>query len=87
MVIAKEKQDECERNSWKFSIGNHEVILRDQAASIVSFLKQFGDIAMEFAPPQASIPWAAIKGAMQVRMSSVTLAFLWCGAKQASRFR
>jgi len=67
--IAKKKQEECKANFWKLRIGDHEMILRDQAANIINYLTKIGDIAIQFAPPQASIPWSTIKAIMQVRFS------------------
>lgn len=64
---AKKNKEECESKSWKFTVDNHEIILRDQAANIVACLEQIGDIVVQFAPPQASIPWSAIKAIMKVR--------------------
>lgn len=65
--VAAAKQKECDDKSWKFTVGGHVVVLRDQAASIIKCLAQIGDVAMQFAPPQASIVWPALKIAMQVR--------------------
>jgi hypothetical protein len=66
--IAKTKQEECEKKFWRFHIGDHEIIIRDYAVKIVGWLQKIGDIAVQFAPPQASLPWAAIKVVMQVRV-------------------
>lgn len=32
---ARTKQKECEEKSWKFTVGNHEIVLRDQAGIIM----------------------------------------------------
>lgn len=66
--IAKTRQDDCEERFWRFPLGNHEIIIRDYAVKIISWLQKIGDIAVQFAPPQASLPWAAIKVVMQVRI-------------------
>ncbi|RMZ74751.1 hypothetical protein DV737_g5777, partial [Chaetothyriales sp. CBS 132003] len=63
---AKEKQQECEDKRWKFSIGDRDIILRDYAATMVSYLTQLGNIAMPFAPPKASPIWSAIKVVLQI---------------------
>ena len=75
--IAKTKQEECEKKFWRFHVGDHEIIIRDYAVKIVSWLQKTEDIAIQFAPPQASLPWAAIKVVMQVRLS-----FLFCSRLQ-----
>lgn len=71
LEVTKMKQEECEQKSWKFRVGHHEIVLRDCAAKIIGLLKNIrdiGDIAMTFAPPQASIPWAAVKIVIEVRI-------------------
>lgn len=64
----KKRQQECEEKFWKLPVGDHEIILRDYAVKIVGCLKTIGDVAVQFAPPQASIPWSAVKVLMQVRI-------------------
>jgi hypothetical protein len=68
LKVAKTKQEECEQKFWRFHVGDHEVLIRDYAVKIVGWLQEIGDIAIQFAPPQASLPWAAIKAVMQVRI-------------------
>ncbi|KAI9043149.1 putative ferric reductase transmembrane component [Aspergillus affinis] len=64
--VVKTKQEECEKNFWKVKVGNENILLRDYTSSIVDWLGTAGDIAVQFAPPQAAIPWAVIKSAMQI---------------------
>lgn len=67
LEVTNKRQDECEKKFWRVRVGDHEIVLRDYAARIVSCLKTIGDIAIQFAPPQASIAWSAVKIVMQVR--------------------
>lgn len=56
-----------EKNApWKIEIGNQKIILREYIADAVAFLTMAGDIAISFAPPQASAPWAAAKAVLKV---------------------
>lgn len=64
--LAKLRQEECEKQFWKLRVGDHEIVLRDYAVTIIDGLRKIGDIAIQFAPPQASIPWSAMKILMQV---------------------
>ena len=64
--ITKQRQKQCEDKFWKFTIGRHEFILRDYTVKIVDCLQKIGDVAIQFAPPQASTPWAVVKALMQV---------------------
>jgi hypothetical protein len=66
--IAETRKNECEKKSWKFRAGQHEIVLRDLAVSIVGYLSQIGDIATMFAPPQAKPPWRIVRAVMQVEL-------------------
>jgi hypothetical protein len=70
LKITKERQKECESKFLKFSIGKHEIIVRDYSVKIVGWLQKAGDVAIQFAPPQACIPWSIVKQIMQVRTKS-----------------
>jgi hypothetical protein len=61
------KQEECERRFWKTTVGGNEIVFRDYTTSIIGWLEKAGDIAIQFAPPQACLPWGLIKSLMQVR--------------------
>jgi len=66
---AREKQKECEDNSWKFRFQDKEIILRDVAEKTVFWLnkfKDFGDIAVGFDPVHAALPWAGVRFLLQV---------------------
>lgn len=69
--IAQRKQEECEKNNWTVRIGNHEWKLRDCATKIITWLKTFkeiGDIAVQYDPVHAALPWAAFRFMLQVRL-------------------
>ena len=65
--VAKGKQEECEKRFWRIHTDGDDIVLRDYATRIVGWLQQTGDIVIQFAPPQASLPWSVIKSIMQVR--------------------
>ena len=67
-TIVKTRQNECEKKFRKLQVGDHEIVLRDYAVTIVSCLQKIGDVVVEFAPPSASIPWSVVKAIMQVRL-------------------
>ncbi|AEO64672.1 uncharacterized protein THITE_74764 [Thermothielavioides terrestris NRRL 8126] len=67
--LVKKKQEECERKFWRLRVGDHEIVLRDYAATIVGCWQKIGDIAIQFAPPQASIPWSAVKALLQITVT------------------
>ncbi|KAK2761254.1 hypothetical protein FQN54_001776 [Arachnomyces sp. PD_36] len=64
--VAKDKQEECEKKFWKVNVNGNEIVLRDYATKIIGWVQQTGDIAVQFAPPQASLPWSVIKSVLQI---------------------
>lgn len=51
----------------KIEIGSQKIVFREYVSDIVTFLTAAGDLAINFAPPQAGVPWAAAKALMRVR--------------------
>jgi DNA polymerase III gamma/tau subunit len=66
--VVNKRQEECEKKFWKVKVGDEEIVLRNYTNKIVDWLEKAGDIAVQFAPPQAAIPWAVIKSVMQVSL-------------------
>lgn len=62
------RQEECEKKFWRVNVGGEDIVLRNYTTKIVGWLEKAGDIAVQFSPPQASIPWQVMKGLMQVRI-------------------
>jgi hypothetical protein len=50
----------------RVKVGDKGIVLRDYTGKIIDWVGNSGDIAVQFAPPQAAIPWAVIKSVMQV---------------------
>lgn len=61
-----ERQTECEKKFWHAKIAGKDIVFREYTTSILSWLEKAGDIAIQFAPPQASLPWDLVKSLMQV---------------------
>lgn len=67
--LTKKKQRECDDKSWRFQFQEKEILLRDVAEKTVHWLtkfKDFGDIAVNYDPVHASIPWAGVRIILQV---------------------
>ncbi|KAJ5841875.1 hypothetical protein N7534_011705 [Penicillium rubens] len=60
------KQEQCEQKFWRVSVGDHDFVLRNYTTKIIGWLEKAGDIAVLFAPPQASVPWTVLKSVMQI---------------------
>ena len=64
--VVNKKQEECEKKFWHVSVGENDFVLRNYTTKIVGWLEKAGDIAIQFAPPQASLPWSVVKSMMKV---------------------
>lgn len=66
---AVKKQTYCEDRKWKFELNGRQIILRDVAEKVIVWIdkfKQIGDIAVNFDPHHASLPWAGIRFLFEV---------------------
>lgn len=66
LIKEKEKIFEEKDSPLKIKIGNQEIIFRAYIADVIGFLTMAGDVAINFAPPQVSVPWAAAKAVLKV---------------------
>jgi ankyrin repeat domain-containing protein 50 len=72
-ILAIEQREKCEEKGWKFNFDGQQVILRDVAQKIFYWLQRFkevGDIAVNFDPVHAALPWAAFRFLLQVISNS-----------------
>ena len=61
---------------WKFRVGAMTFDLSEKAESIISCLnklKEVGDVAVQYDPCHAALPWAAIRLVLQVRLNAIPL--------------
>jgi type IV secretory pathway VirB9-like protein len=60
----------CRAKQWTIkNRQGHKVILRDVFAKIATWIdkfKQVGDVAIQYDPGHAALPWAAIRFVLQV---------------------
>ncbi|KAL8710758.1 MAG: hypothetical protein Q9220_004776 [cf. Caloplaca sp. 1 TL-2023] len=75
LAIAEQKRQTCMQRRWKYTKRNGEIIiLRDVYDKIVKWITKFkdiGDIAVQYDPAHASLPWAAIRLCLQVSVNDV----------------
>lgn len=67
---AEKKRNDCEARGWKIEFNGQQIILREVAAKIIFWIdkfKQIGDMAVNFDPVHASLPWAGIRFFLEVR--------------------
>lgn len=70
-TAAVKKQADCEDRRWKFELNGQQIILRDIAEKIIIWIdrfKEIGDIAVNFDPVHASLPWAGIRFLLEVEL-------------------
>ena len=67
---AEETKRLCMQKRWKYKKANGDVIIvRDVCEKIISWMQKFkdaGDIAVQFDPMHASLPWAGVRFLLQV---------------------
>ncbi|OPB42501.1 hypothetical protein A0O28_0036180 [Trichoderma guizhouense] len=52
-------------------IGDHTIVFRDYVQTTVNALRVLGDVAMNFAPPMANAPWAAVKVLLNTPLKNI----------------
>ncbi|TKA82405.1 hypothetical protein B0A49_00003 [Cryomyces minteri] len=68
------KREECENKRWKYTVGGKEVVLRDVAEKVITWISKFkeiGDIAVGFDQVHAALPWAAVRFLLQIAVAGV----------------
>ena len=65
LSAVESKRQECERRQWTVK----KVVLRDVFTKIVKWIEKFvemGDVAVQYDPGHAALPWAAIRFLLKV---------------------
>jgi len=65
---AARSRDTCRARGLKFKFGEKTFVVRDLADKILSWVKKFkeiGDIAVQYDPGHAALPWAGIRLVLQ----------------------
>ncbi|KAL8880552.1 MAG: hypothetical protein Q9198_002068 [Flavoplaca austrocitrina] len=67
--VIEEKQKQCAHKEWKIKRNGKVIPLRDIFGRMVSWINKFrevGDIAIQYDPAHAALPWAAVRFVLQV---------------------
>jgi hypothetical protein len=69
LKATKESRDHCQAKGLKFKFGEKEIVVRDLADKIITWIDKFkavGDTVVQFDPVHAALPWAAVRLFLQV---------------------
>ncbi|KAI9654256.1 MAG: hypothetical protein M1829_000950 [Trizodia sp. TS-e1964] len=72
LTTVEAKKQECINKRWKYKKGNREIIIRDQLEKIIVWVNKFkevGDIAVQYDPGQAALPWACVRFILQATIN------------------
>lgn len=64
--IVREREKEFKDKTHKIKIGDREIIWRDYANRVVSWITDIGNIAVKFAPSGSEVVWSALKVLLKV---------------------
>ncbi|KAL8884882.1 MAG: hypothetical protein Q9192_006754, partial [Flavoplaca navasiana] len=75
LQAAEQKKQLCMQKRWKFTKKNgHIIIVRDLCEKIIKWthkFKEIGDVAVQYDPSHASLPWAAVRFFLQLSVNDV----------------
>lgn len=75
----EEAQRRCEEKRLGYTRKNGEkVVVRDVLGKIIKWInifKETGDVAVQYDPAHAALPWALVRFLLQVRIRSIQLEF------------
>ncbi|KAH6616059.1 ankyrin repeat-containing domain protein [Chaetomium sp. MPI-SDFR-AT-0129] len=72
--VVEQKKQECVKKQWTLykNKAGEKVLVRDVLAKVVDWIEKFkevGDMAVQFDPGHATIPWAAVKMLLQATVN------------------
>ncbi len=80
--VAERKRAECDEKRWRFELNGRTYILRDVASKVIEWVnlfKQVGDVAVQYDPGHAALPWAGVRFLLEVCSSeSIGPPLMYC---------
>ena len=74
-AIVQQKLEECTSKRWEFTRSNGQKIVLwkvlEKVMKWVNRFKEVGDLAVQYDPGHAALPWAVVRFVLQVSVSSV----------------
>ncbi|KAF3934023.1 hypothetical protein ABW19_dt0201138 [Dactylella cylindrospora] len=65
-------KETAKQKAWKIKWGDNSIIVRDLAEKALAWIKKFkevGDVAVQYDPGHASLPWAGVRFLLQMAIS------------------
>ncbi len=75
-ALVVQQRDECQKGRWRFRFRERDIIVRDEVAKVLAWLdkfKQVGDMAVNFDPHHAALPWAGVRLLLEVCLAVLSL--------------
>ena len=92
LELTERAKDQCIQKRWRFSRPGHKgetVVLRDLFAKLVVWInafKEIGDVAMQYDPGHAALPWAGVRFVLQIATGDIArFDFLVAGLESIAR--
>lgn len=73
--LVRIREEEYKDGTLKIRIGDSEIMWRDYANSVVSWITAIGDISISFAPAGASVAWSALKVLLKVKPYTLIIVY------------
>ncbi|KAL9581026.1 MAG: hypothetical protein Q9212_004143 [Teloschistes hypoglaucus] len=77
LEAAEEKKQLCMQKRWKYKKNNGEVVIvRDLCEKLIKWINKFkeiGDVAIQYDPAHAALPWAAVRFFLQLSVNEVQI--------------
>ncbi|PTB47989.1 hypothetical protein M431DRAFT_488090 [Trichoderma harzianum CBS 226.95] len=67
--IVREIEKRHQDHALQIRVGEKQILWKDYAPRVISFIKAIGDIAIQFAPTSSGIVWPALKTVLQVSIA------------------
>ena len=77
VATVNERQEEWQKKRWYFKKDGKKIYPREYTTEIIGWLEAAGNIAIQFAPPQAGLPWDLVKSLMKVSYYMAWQTFDW----------
>ncbi|KAH7072565.1 hypothetical protein FB567DRAFT_205894 [Paraphoma chrysanthemicola] len=74
LLCTKEKKEQCTKKRWKVRIRGRTIILSDVLEKFAVWVNKFvavGDVAVQYDPGHAALPWAAIRFILKTSLNEV----------------